>query len=220
MSTKQSGGSAATDIQVVRSEPKTYENLGRYFYCEMRAGKHHVTVAVAPNHLQIIVHNASNRCWRGLGKQFPNLAAALAYYKTPAVRSMLELAVAQAATSADVAHDEDSPTQLPATQRDGQPNETLYNCCLGALPPDWSQFDAIEVHPVRVDPTGLAECLSYDERHEATVWTVYGHCITGGVEALTDVSTERVALQIARAFEYALRERGLLVHSMFDGVRS
>jgi hypothetical protein len=98
MGNEQNIGTAATDVQVIKSEHKTYQNLGRYFYSEMRAGKHHVTVAVAPNHLQVIVHNASNRCWRGMGKQFPNLAAALAYYKTPEVRAMLELAVAQAAT--------------------------------------------------------------------------------------------------------------------------
>ena len=90
-------GPAATDIQVLNSESKTYANLGRYFYSEMRAGKHHVSVTVAPNHLQVIVHNASNRCWRGMGKQFPNLDAALAYYKTPEVRAMLELAASQAA---------------------------------------------------------------------------------------------------------------------------
>jgi len=93
------------DIQVVKSEQKTYQNLGRYFYSEMRAGKHHVTVAVAPSHLQVIVHNASNRCWRGMGKQFPDLAAALVYYKTPEVRAMLELAVAQATTGDDIVAD-------------------------------------------------------------------------------------------------------------------
>ena len=105
-------------------------------------------------------------------------------------------------------------------QSGGTPNETLFNCCAGALPPDWAQFDAIEVNPVRVDPDGLADCLSYDERHEATVWTVYGHCVAGGVEALTDVSTERLALEIARKFEAILRERDLLVYPMFDLVCS
>lgn len=87
-----------TDIQVLNSDGKTYANLGRYFYCEMRAGKHHVSVTVAPNHLQVIVYNASNRCWRGMGKQFPDLAAALAYYKTADVRAMLEFAAAKATT--------------------------------------------------------------------------------------------------------------------------
>lgn len=110
MSTGKSIGTAAMDIQVVKSEHKTYQNLGRYFYSEMRAGKHHVTVAVAPKYLQVIVHNASNRCWRGMGKQFPNLAAALAYYKTPEVRAMLELAVAQAATD-DAGRRESLPDQ-------------------------------------------------------------------------------------------------------------
>jgi hypothetical protein len=96
----QNTGITATDVAVINSEHKTYTHLGRHFYSEMRAGKHHVSVVVAPKHLQVIVHNASNRCWRGMGKQFPNLAAALAYYKTPEVRAMLELAVSQAATGA------------------------------------------------------------------------------------------------------------------------
>jgi hypothetical protein len=99
-------------------------------------------------------------------------------------------------------------------------NQTLFNCCAGALPPDWALFDAVEVNPVRIDPDGQAECLSYDERHEATVWTVYGHCVAGGVDALTDVTTERLAMGIARKFEDILRERGLLVYPMFDEVRS
>lgn len=98
MSTEQRIETAVTDVQVITSEQRIYQNLGRYFYSEMRSGKHHVSVTVAPKHLQVIVHNASNRCWHGVGKQFPNLAAALAYYKTPEVRAMLERAVTQAAT--------------------------------------------------------------------------------------------------------------------------
>jgi hypothetical protein len=84
-------------IQVLKAEHQTRSNLGRCFYIEMTSGKHHVTVAVAPDHLNVIVHNASNRAWGGLGKRFPDLISALANYKTPEVRSMIKHAVAQSA---------------------------------------------------------------------------------------------------------------------------
>jgi hypothetical protein len=80
------------EIQVINSEHKTYTNLGRYFYCEMRSGKHHATVTVAPKHLQVSVHNASNHAWRGPGRRFETLEAVMTYYKTPAIRAMAQYA--------------------------------------------------------------------------------------------------------------------------------
>ena len=80
------------DIQVINSEHKTYPNLDRYFSCEMRSGKHHATVTVALNHLEVSVHNASNHAWRGPGRRFETLDAAMSYYKTPALRAMVQYA--------------------------------------------------------------------------------------------------------------------------------
>jgi len=79
-----------TTILVKRATTETYSNLGRYFYCEMESGKHAAMIAVNPRGLQVIVQNSSHRVWRGMGKQFPNVAAALAAYKTAAIRAMIE----------------------------------------------------------------------------------------------------------------------------------
>lgn len=81
------------------------------------------------------------------------------------------------------------------------PNPTLFNCCPGFLPPDWQRFDGFEVSAVN-EEDGLCETC---EPHEATFWTVYGHCREGGVDAITDVSTERLAMQIAGLFEKELQ---------------
>lgn len=79
-------------VQVIQSEVKHYNNVGRYFFAEMRSGKHHATFAFGPLGVQVCVHNAANRAWKGLGKNFPSTAAALANYKTADIRSMIETA--------------------------------------------------------------------------------------------------------------------------------
>jgi hypothetical protein len=79
-------------VQIIETKAKTYPNLGRYFFAELSAGKHKAMVTVAPNYLQVIVQNASNRAWRGMGKRFTNTEAALAAYKTAEIRAMIQAA--------------------------------------------------------------------------------------------------------------------------------
>jgi hypothetical protein len=80
------------EVQIINHRVKLYPNLGRYFYVELRLGKRHLSVVITPHNVQVCVHNASNRVWRGMGKSFPALEAALDNYSTPAVRSMIEFA--------------------------------------------------------------------------------------------------------------------------------
>jgi hypothetical protein len=86
------------------------------------------------------------------------------------------------------------------------PNETLYSCMPDFIAPDWTQFDAIEVQPCasNLGADGSTDCEPC-EPHEAEFWTVYGHCTWGGCEAITDVSTERLARRIAADFEQSIR---------------
>lgn len=55
-----------------------------------------------------------------------------------------------------------------------------------------SQFDGLEVAPVQYvdNDGGLERCMP----DEAGMWSVYGHCIAGGVECLDDFNTEAEAL--------------------------
>lgn len=83
------------NIQVITAHHTRYPNLGRYLFCEMRTGKHHATVSVGPNHLQVCVHNAANRTWRGMGRRFPNAAQAAEFYRTPEIKQMIQHAAAE-----------------------------------------------------------------------------------------------------------------------------
>ena len=80
-------------VQIIQTKAETYSTLGRYFYVTLTSGNHSASVVVAPNHLQVVVHNASNRAWRGMGRRCENLEAALAAYKSDAVRDMIRVAV-------------------------------------------------------------------------------------------------------------------------------
>ena len=88
-------------------------------------------------------------------------------------------------------------------------NSILYNCCLNNEPPDWRLYDAIEVSPVLITPDGeggeICEPVPYSERSTASMWSVYGHLPQGGVECLTDVSTEHRATRIGALFEARIR---------------
>lgn len=81
------------EIQILNTSRKTYANLGDYLFLEAQSGKHHATVALGPNGVDVCVHNASNRAWRGTGRRFESVEAAIAGYKTEAVREMIRLAV-------------------------------------------------------------------------------------------------------------------------------
>lgn len=82
------------ELNVVETSRQTA--LGNeYLYVEMVCGKHSALVVVcrgATNYVQVIVQNAMNRAWRGMGKRFANVETAVAAYKTQAVRSMIETA--------------------------------------------------------------------------------------------------------------------------------
>jgi hypothetical protein len=80
-------------IQVVHTHVSNYPNTGRYFFAELAAGKHSIIVTVAPKYIAVTVQNASNRAWRGPGKNFRDLDTALANYKTAEIRAMLRTAV-------------------------------------------------------------------------------------------------------------------------------
>jgi hypothetical protein len=67
-----------------------------YTYVDMTCEKHSALVVIvrgSSNYIRVVVQNASNRAWRGMGKQFDTVAEALAKYKTLAIRSMIEHAV-------------------------------------------------------------------------------------------------------------------------------
>lgn len=67
---------------------------GDYVSLELECNKHRAGVLFGPNHVSVCARNASNRAWGGLGRFFPNVEAARAAYKSSAMRSMIDAAVA------------------------------------------------------------------------------------------------------------------------------
>jgi hypothetical protein len=60
------------------------------------------------------------------------------------------------------------------------------------------QFDAIEVHPCHA--IGYADgtvAIEQCEPEQAHFWSVYGHCLWGGVDCFEDFQTERAAEDFA-----------------------
>ena len=60
-----------------------------YTYLTASAGRHSASVCVGPQGTRVTVHNASNRAWRGMGRQFTDSLAALDNYKTPEVKRII-----------------------------------------------------------------------------------------------------------------------------------
>lgn len=85
------------DVMIKETSDKTYPITGRYFLAGMQCGNHSAQVVIAPTYVQVIVQNASNRAWRGMGKRFATVDAAVANYKTAEVRAMIQTAASLAA---------------------------------------------------------------------------------------------------------------------------
>lgn len=79
----------------------------------------------------------------------------------------------------------------------------LYNLCSGGMEPDWQQFDAIEisgcVNEAEADDESTCYCSGYN-RHEAEIFTVFGHLREGGCDMITDCDTLDDAERIAAIF--------------------
>ena len=83
-------------MNAIITETRRQTALGNdYVYVELQCGKHSALVVVcrgASNYVQVIVQNAMNLAWRGMGRRFASVEAAMAAYKTAAVRTMIETA--------------------------------------------------------------------------------------------------------------------------------
>lgn len=86
---------------------------------------------------------------------------------------------------------------------DVEDGAVLFNCCTNHEAPDWNLFNAIEIGGCRNDADEDADdtciCGGYSA-DEAEFFTVYGHLIDGGVEAITDAATFEEAQAIAKTF--------------------
>jgi hypothetical protein len=88
-------------ILVTRTE--TIESQqGDYFTVELTDGKRALSVVFSPspyNPIHVLVLNASHKAYRGTGRQFQTVAAAIAGYKTEGVQAMIRHAAELRATA-------------------------------------------------------------------------------------------------------------------------
>lgn len=59
-------------------------------YANVVDGKKRLELVVSENYINVVVHNASHRAWRGMGKFYANLQEALEGYQSAAYRQMIE----------------------------------------------------------------------------------------------------------------------------------
>lgn len=88
-------------IQTLEESTTTVGGM-RYHIIEMTSGKHLITVMHVRgtlNYVVVMTNNAMQRAYRTLGKQFNTTEQALANYKTPAIRAMIQHAADQAAVA-------------------------------------------------------------------------------------------------------------------------
>ena len=77
----------------ITSDETTKNNGISHRYVEMSSGSKSALFVVTTgevNYVRVIVQNASHRAWKGMGKQFPTIAAAIENYKSADVKAMLE----------------------------------------------------------------------------------------------------------------------------------
>lgn len=74
--------------------------------------------------------------------------------------------------------------------------ELAYNCVEGKHEPDWTAYNAFEVHAMDKDDNNLD---GIDEA--ADHWCVFGHC-KEGLDDITNTKTHSAAMQLARHFAY------------------
>jgi len=88
-------------MNIVTLEDHRFTGGGTHYrFIEMKCEKHRITVGFRAgqfSHITVIVHNASQRAHRGLGKQFDTTERAIKHYKTPAIRAMIQHAGERAA---------------------------------------------------------------------------------------------------------------------------
>jgi hypothetical protein len=77
-------------VQIIESKQVEYTTIGRHVYATMQCGKHSMSVSVSNRSITAVMHNASNRAFKQLGKTYPNFDQAMSNYKSAEARAMIE----------------------------------------------------------------------------------------------------------------------------------
>lgn len=70
------------------------------YFADAQCGKVSATVAVLRNEVWVASNNAAHRAWRGIGRRFQSVDAAIAGYKTEAMKQIIAAVAAAAGVEA------------------------------------------------------------------------------------------------------------------------
>lgn len=76
-------------VHVLEVKESHYPNIGRSISAVMQCGKVKMSVSVNRGYVWAVVHNASNRAWKGYGKAYRSLEEAYKNYRSPQAQAML-----------------------------------------------------------------------------------------------------------------------------------
>lgn len=78
-----------------------------------------------------------------------------------------------------------------------------------------NDYDGVEVAPCVSDGEGGMERCDDIEGAIPDIWSVYLHCVEGGVECIADFTTEKEANAYGEVMENLLEQHGVLKHRLF-----
>lgn len=81
-------------VQILESKEVIYPTTGRHIFMMMSCGKSKMSVSANNKYVNAVVHNASNRVWKGCGKFYRNFSEALTNYRSEEAQAMLNTAQA------------------------------------------------------------------------------------------------------------------------------
>ena len=77
-------------VQIIQSKETIYQHIGRSVSAVMQCGKVKMTVSVNRGYVSEVVHNASNRAWKGYGKVYKTLDEAASNYRSKEALAMID----------------------------------------------------------------------------------------------------------------------------------
>lgn len=77
-------------VQIIESKETTYQNIGRSICAVLQCGKVKMSISVNRGYVSAVVHNASNRAWKGYGKVYKTLDEASANYRSKEALAMID----------------------------------------------------------------------------------------------------------------------------------
>lgn len=95
---------------------------------------------------------------------------------------------------------EENQNSLPIFKGYETINEILFNCCTNLVEPNWKNYDALEIHPMKINDYGNYEHLDEATEDQAEFWSIFGHIPEEGLDDITDIPNKEDAHKVFKYF--------------------